>query len=184
MTRSQAPHSKDKKASGLKLTNKQIALYGVLIGLALVFGYVEAMIPLPFTVPGVKLGLGNIVVLLSMLSLGAAPACFIMCIKVVATSFLFGNPSIFIYSLVGALLAYIAMLLLIKFTKISIISVSVIGAICHNLGQLIVVGIVFNYLVVLSALPILLISGLITGLITGQICLMALRAFPDKEEEV
>lgn len=155
---------------------RDITLMGVLIALALVFGYVEFLIPLPVNVPGVKLGLGNIVVLFALIAYGRSHAFVIMLIKVVASSILFGNPSIFMYSLAGGILSYLVMALAYRSDRMSLIGVSTLGGIFHNVGQLIVVYFVFNYLVVLANLPVLLIAGLITGAVTGQITRLALNA--------
>ncbi len=166
-----------------RISNQAIARYGILIGLALVFGYVEYLIPLPFAVPGVKLGLGNILVLFTIVAYGYLPGLLIMIIKVVASSILFGNPSIFLYSIAGGVLSYIVMALCIKSSKVSILLSSVLGAVFHNLGQLIVVFFFFNYLVVIANLPILLIAGVATGILTGKVCELALRSIP-KESKV
>lgn len=153
-------------------------MYGVLIALALVFAYVEVLIPLPVTVPGVKLGLGNIVVLFALYTFGAIPALLLMLVKVTASSILFGNPSIFIYSLAGGILSYAVMLLAVKSKRMSVVGASLLGGVFHNLGQLIVVFVIFNYLVVLANLPVLLLSGVATGIMTGVICNLALKSVP------
>ena len=167
-----------------RLTTQKIARYGILISLALVFGYVEYLIPLPFAVPGVKLGLGNILVLFTMLSYGYAPAFLIMLVKVVASSILFGNPTIFVYSIAGGLLSYAVMALCTKSGTFSILLTSVLGAVFHNVGQLLIVWLFFNYLVVIANLPILLIAGVATGIITGKVCELAIKAVPKEAKEI
>ncbi|MDO5044229.1 MAG: Gx transporter family protein [Coriobacteriia bacterium] len=159
-----------------RFSNQEIARYGILIALALIFSYLEFLIPLPVTVPGVKLGLANILVLFALIRYGYVPGFLLMLIKVVLSSILFGNPSIFLYSIAGGLLSYLVMALSIRSQKVSILLTSVFGAIFHNLGQLLVVWIIFNGLVVLANLPILLVSGVITGIITGKLCELTLKA--------
>ena len=116
----------------------KIAYWGVFLALALVCSYVETLIPISFGIPGVKLGLTNIVVILMMYSVGEKDALLVSVLRIILAGFLFGNAFSIIYSLAGGMLSYIVMLLLKKTNKFKILSVSVSGGISHNIGQLII----------------------------------------------
>ncbi len=157
---------------------REIALYGVMVGLALVLGYVESMFPIPFAPPGVKLGLGNVVVLFALYVMGWKAALFMMIVKVIASSILFGNPTIFMYSAAGGVLSYLAMVAAHKLGKLSVIGVSVSGSVFHIVGQLIVVSIILNYMVAVASAPLLLVSSVIAGVITGKITQLTIKSSP------
>ena len=155
---------------------QSVALYGVLAALALVFGYVETFVPAPVPVPGVKLGLGNVVVLYCLEALGARPAVVVMLVKVVASALLFGNPTVFAYSLAGGVVSLAAMALAARAGVFSVVGVSMVGGVFHMVGQLLVVAVVLTPQVGLAYLPVLLVSGLLTGVFVGAFCRAILRA--------
>lgn len=135
--------------------------------LAMIFGYVEAILPISVGIPGVKLGFANIVVLFALYRLKPSEAFLINVVRIVLVSFLFGNLSIMIYSLAGGSCSFAAMLFLKKSDKFSIYGVSVAGGIFHNIGQLIVAMLVMESFSLMYYGPVLLISGLVTGLLIG-----------------
>lgn len=147
---------------------KNIAFYGVMIALALVFSYLEHFIPVNalIPIPGVKLGFANIVMLFALYTMRPRDAFIISVIRVVIAGLLFGNPMTIAYSLVGATFSLIVMCLLKK-TKLSIIGVSMVGGICHNIGQLAVAVVLTGTTRIAYYLPVLLVSGLITGMLMG-----------------
>ncbi len=145
----------------------KIAYWGVFLALALVCSYVEALIPISFGIPGVKLGLTNIVVILMMYSVGEKDALLVSVLRIILAGFLFGNAFSIIYSLAGGMLSYIVMLLLKKTNKFKILSVSVSGGISHNIGQLIIAALIVENYNILYYIPALIISGIITGFIIG-----------------
>lgn len=151
-----------------KINVRKIAFYGMMIALALVFSYLETFIPISALVgiPGVKLGLANIVVLFALYTMKLRDAFIIAVIRILIAGFLFGNPMTIAYSLAGGMLSLVVMWLLKK-TKLSIIGVSMVGGICHNIGQLVVASIVTETPRIAYLLSMLLISGLITGLLMG-----------------
>ena len=157
---------------------QRIALYGLLTCVALVAAYVEALIPLPVTVPGVKLGLGNVVVLFALERLGERPAFYLMLAKVLCTGLLFANPSMMLYSLAGGLLSLALMILAKKSGWFSLIAVSVIGGVAHNAGQLALVAALLSPAVALVNAPVLAVSGVVAGLAVGALTSLALRAVP------
>ena len=157
-------------------TAQSVALYGVLAALALVFGYVETFVPAPIPVPGVKLGLGNVVVLYCLEALGARPAVVVMLVKVVASALLFGNPTVFAYSLAGGVVSLAAMVMASRVRAFSVVGVSMVGGVFHMVGQLAVVAMVLTPQVGVAYLPVLLVSGLVTGVVVGAFCRAVLKA--------
>ena len=147
---------------------KNIAFYGVMISLAMVFSYLESFIPVNalIPIPGVKLGLANIVVLFALYTMKFRDAFVIAVIRIVLSGFLFGNTMTIAYSLAGGLLSLCVMRLLKK-TKLSMIGVSMTGGICHNIGQIMVAVFLTETIRIAYYLPVLLISGLITGFLMG-----------------
>ena len=156
------------------MKTKKLALCAILSAVAIVFGYIESLFPVPVSIPGVKWGLGNIVVLIALYILDKKYAFFIMLIKVMVTSLLFSSPSVFIYSLFGGIFSFNIMILLKKL-NLHLINVSIGGGIFHNIGQLVAAGIMMNTITVFSYLPVLIISGVITALVTGFCSLIILK---------
>ncbi len=154
----------------------KVATYGVLASLALVLGWVEALFPLPVPVPGIKLGLGNIVVLYALACLGSRAAFAIMLVKVVASSLLFGNPSIFLYSMAGAVLSLALMTLAIRWKALSLVGVSMVGGVGHMAGQLAVVALVLTPGIAAAYAPVLIVAGLVTGALVGLLCRLVIHA--------
>lgn len=154
------------------MSARKISYISMLSALAIVFGYIESLFPAA-PVPGIKLGLSNIVILFAIYRIDKTSAFFIMLIKVLVTSLLFSGLNVFWYSFFGGLLSLIAMA---GFKKIfSIIGVSMIGGVCHNIGQLLVAAFMMQTEAVFVYLPTLLISGVIVGFITGNVCNIILK---------
>lgn len=154
------------------MNSKKISYIAILSALAIVFGYIESLFPAA-PIPGIKLGLSNIVILFAIYRMNKSSAFFIMLIKVIVTSLLFSGLNIFFYSLSGGLFSLLAMM---GFKKtFSIIGVSMIGGVFHNIGQLLVAALVLYTSAVFVYLPALLISGLIVGFITGNVCNIILK---------
>lgn len=149
-----------------KLSSKTIALYGLLTVAALLFGYVEYLVPLNFIAPGIKLGISNGIVLLLIVFNKPKSALFINIARIFLSGFLFASLFSLAFSLTAGIISAIAMILLSRFKGCGIIGISVFGSIIHNITQLLVayftVGAgVFFYL------PILLIAGVVAGVIVG-----------------
>lgn len=148
---------------------KHIAYLGLLLTLALILSYVESLIPIFVSIPGVKLGLANLVVLICLYSFPAKYAFLISGMRVLLAGLLFGNMFSILYSLSGAFLSLVIMHLSKKFLKLGILGVSVLGGVFHNVGQLIVaIAVVSNYRIS-YLFPYLLLSGILTGAIIGII---------------
>lgn len=140
----------------------------MLAAAALIFGYIESLFPLPVSIPGIKLGLANIVILFAVYRLGATSAFFIMIIKVFVSSLLWGGIGSLIYSIFGGILSLFSMLLFKK--QLSIVGISILGGIMHNIGQLTAAALVLNSFSVFYYMPFLIISGLLVGFSTGEVC--------------
>jgi len=151
----------------MNVNTKKITLISILISQAIILGYFERFIPINFIVPGAKLGLANIVTLISLFLLTFKETTFIMVSRVILLSFMFGSLPGIIYGLSGGILALTAMYIAIKTGKISIIGVSIIGAVFHNIGQLIIAAIIINNINIFYYLPLLLIVAIPTGIFIG-----------------
>ena len=141
--------------------------------LAIIFGYVEMLLPVFFVVPGMKMGLANLVTVFVLYRYRAKEAAVISLIRIVVIGFLFANLFSILYSLAGAALSLLCMTAARRFSGLSIVGVSILGGVTHNLGQLIVAALVVENGNVFYYFPALLISGLVTGaligIVTGEI---------------
>lgn len=147
--------------------NRQIALRGALIALAMVLSYLESFIPLLIAVPGVKIGLANIVTLIALYKLGLKDAIMISIGRIILSSLLFGNLSMILYSLAGAALSLVAMKLAMGIQKLSVTGVSILGGVFHNLGQLLIAAILLQNGNIFYYLSVLFISGTLAGIGVG-----------------
>lgn len=157
-------------ARGHPLTSDEARFWarvGVLAALALVLGYVETFIPLPVPVPGIKLGLGNIAVLVALELLDVRAGACVAAVKVLAAGFLFGNPLMMLYSAGGTALAFAAMAALSRIPRLSVVLVAIAGAILHNIGQLAVAALILGTPLVWYSAPVLVVAACVTGAITG-----------------
>ena len=145
----------------------KVAYLGVFLGLALVCSYVESLIPFYFGIPGVKLGLTNIVIVLMLYCVGAKEAFTISVLRVVLAGFLFGNMFSILYSLAGGILSFGVMHLLMRTKKLGLLPISICGGLFHNIGQLAVAAFVVENYRIVYYLPVLLIAGAVTGLLIG-----------------
>lgn len=143
--------------------------------LALVFGYVEHLIPLPSGIYGLKLGLPNLAVVIMLFAINRSAAFTINMTRILLCSLLFGTFTSFWYSLVGGLMSFLVMAILKSTDKLSPIGVSICGAVTHNIGQIIVAIILMDEFAIALYLPILLIIGAITGALIGLIATPILK---------
>lgn len=145
----------------------RVAYFGVFTALALIFSYVESLIPINFGIPGIKLGLANLIIIIALYKMSVKEAYILSVVRVVLAGFIFGNLFSIIYSLAGGLLSLTVMMLLKKSDKFSLLGISMMGGVFHNVGQLVVAILVLESLNIVYYLPVLLISGLITGFVIG-----------------
>jgi heptaprenyl diphosphate synthase len=151
------------------MNTKKITTIGILVALALILSFVESQIPAFAAIPGMKLGLTNIVVLVALYSLGPGNAMFINIVRIVIVSILFGNGMSLAFSLTGGMLSTVVMILLKKTGKFSVVGVSAAGGLSHNIGQILVAVILMNTTAIAWYLPLLWISGCFSGILIGII---------------
>ncbi len=159
----------DGKAStrtALMIDNKKITMSALLAAVAVVLGYIETFFPVPIPIPGIKWGLGNIVILTGVYILDKRYVFFIMITKVFVTALFFSSVSALIYSLSGGILSICAMLVLKK-SGFNIVSVSIGGGIFHNAGQLLAASAVMKSTAVFSYFPFLFVFGTVTAAVVG-----------------
>ena len=151
----------------------RVAYFGVFTALALIFSYVETLIPFQIGIPGVKLGLANIITLVTMLlalyKLSLKETYLLSIVRVLLSGFLFGNYFSIIYSLAGGLLSLTVMAALKRFGGFSVMGVSLAGGVFHNIGQLLIAMVVVETYSVMYYLPVLLVAGMITGFVIGLV---------------
>ena len=154
---------------------KRLILCGVLTAIALTVFVIESQIPAFVPLPGVKLGLANIITLFALVYLSPRETLMILVARILLGTFLIGNPSVLIYSLLGGLGCFTTEFLLLKVCKTDRIwAISAVGAMTHNLIQLIVAALITQTGTVFWYLPPLMISGILTGLFTG-FCILYLN---------
>ncbi|MEG0961447.1 MAG: Gx transporter family protein [Lachnospiraceae bacterium] len=146
---------------------KKTAYMGMLVALAFVFSYIEFVLPIHVGIPGIKIGLANLVVLVALYTIGTGQACMLSLVRIVLVGFTFGNLAGMLYSLGGGMLSLLVMLLGKKTKLFSITGVSVLGAVSHNIGQIMVAILVVETKSLLYYLPVLFISGVFTGILIG-----------------
>ena len=149
------------------MNSKKVVRYGMLVALAMVLSYAEAQIPAFFAVPGMKLGLTNLVVLLALYLLGDSSAMVINVLRIILVSVLFGSGVSFAYSLAGGLLSGCVMILLKRTGKFSMTTISIAGGIAHNVGQVLVAMALLQTRALAWYLLILWFSGLASGAVIG-----------------
>ena len=157
------------------MNQKKIAYLGLFAAVAIIFGYVESLIPFFAGIPGIKLGLANLAVLFILETYSWKEAALVSVVRIFVIGFLFGNLFSILYSLAGAALSLTVMTLIKKKSNFSILGVSVAGGVSHNVGQLIVAAVIVENTSLLYYAPALLISGVVTGLVIGMLTREVLR---------
>jgi len=149
------------------MNTKKIAYLGLLIALAFVFSYIEFLIPINIGVPGARLGLANLVIIVAIYTLNERDAFVLSMIRIVLVGFTFANLASMLYSLAGGVLSFMAMAIAKKTKKLSITGVSVLGGVFHNIGQIIVAIWVVKTVSLVYYLPVLMVSGIVAGVAIG-----------------
>ena len=155
----------------------------MLCGLALILSYVESLFPLSIAVPGVKMGLPNLVIVFALYRLGAGSAARISLVRVAIVALLFGNVYSFLYSIAGAVLSLLMMTLLRKLPGLHTAGVSVAGAVVHNAAQIGVAMIILGTDKIIYYLPALLVSGVVSGVVIGVLAALMIARLPKKLSE-
>lgn len=148
---------------------KKVSLYGILVSLAFIASYIEVLIPFNFHIPGMKLGLANIAVLVALYTGGAQAGLTVSIIRIILVGLTFGNPYSAIYGLSGGVLSLAVMILLKRTDFFGMMGVSMAGGVAHNIGQLLCAMILLKLPAVFTYLSYLILVGTITGALIGII---------------
>lgn len=180
--KSQNKNNQSKRQQNKKQQNSRkssagtVAQLGMFIAVAMVFSYIESFIKIDIAVPGIKLGLANIVTIVVLCKLGLADAVLVSVLRIFLSSLLFGNFTVMIYSLAGAAVSMLFMWISDKTGFFSTTGTSILGGVGHNIGQLIVAYLVIKNQNILIYAPVLLISGTVTGVLIGLAAAFVIRA--------
>ncbi len=157
------------KDSEVGRVKNRAAYFGIFTALALIFSYVETLIPIRFGTPGIKLGLANLVTVIVLFRTGWKDALLLSVTRIILAGFMFGSLFSIVYSLAGGILSLAVMALLERTGKFSTAGVSMAGGVSHNIGQLVVAMAAVKTYQVGYYLPVLLAAGLITGALIGAV---------------
>lgn len=149
------------------MKRNKVTDFGALTALAFIFSYLESLIPIPVGIPGIKLGLANLVVVVVLYVMGTKSAFYVSMVRIVLAGVTFGSLSSILYSLAGGILSFAGMYCSKRFGWFSITGSSILGAVLHNTGQLLVAAFVLKTPGLSWYLPFLLLAGVITGIVIG-----------------
>ena len=149
------------------MNQKKLSYLGLFAAVAIIFGYVESLIPFFAGIPGMKLGLANLAVLFILEKYTWKEAALVSIVRIIVIGFMFGNLFSILYSMAGAALSLTVMNLLKKHSGFSLIGISVAGGVTHNIGQLIVAMIVVSNTSLMVYAPALLVAGVLAGILIG-----------------
>lgn len=145
----------------------KVAYFGVFTALALIFSYVESLIPIQLGIPGVKLGLANLVIVIALYKMRLFEVFLLSIVRILLSGLIFGNYFSILYSLAGGLLSLAVMALLKRMGGFSVIGISAAGGVFHNVGQLLMAMAVVETFSVIYYVPVLLVAGVVTGVLIG-----------------
>ncbi len=146
---------------------KKLTALALTVSFALILSYIESRIPAFVPIPGVKVGLANIAVIFTLYKLGTKEAIAVSIVRVLLVSILFGSPISLIYSITGAAFSLLCMIFSRRLTGLSEVTVSVLGALMHNLGQILAACVILGTNAVVYYLPYLVLSGTLAGIAVG-----------------
>ena len=161
------------------MKTKTVALTGLLIALALVLSYLESLVPLSFAVPGIKLGLPNLVIVFALYRLRPATAAAISLLRVALVALLFGSALSLAYSAAGAVLSFAVMLSLKRSGRFGCTGVSVAGGVAHNLAQIAAAALLLETPSLAWYFPVLCLSGTVAGVVIGLLAALLVRRIPE-----
>jgi heptaprenyl diphosphate synthase len=169
--------SENPKRKNTASKTRMLVFISVLVAQGMILSFIESMLPIPFIAPGAKLGLANIITLSAIYLLTFKQASAVVLLRVLLTATTFGSLSSFLYSFSGGVLSLLVMAAILKVFKgeISLIGVSIAGAVAHNLGQLFVAAIIIHNVLILTYLPILLIVAIPTGIFVGIVAKILIK---------
>lgn len=145
---------------------KKITILSLCTALAMIMSYIESLFP-AFWVPGVKVGLPNIIIIFILYRIGTKEAIAVSLTRIFLNTLLFGNPLTLAYSLAGGILSIVCMIILKKLQSFSQLGVSVVGGIAHNTGQIVVACVIMETAQISLYLPVLIITGILAGICVG-----------------
>ena len=151
----------------MKRNTKKLTALAMTISFALILSYIESRIPAFVAIPGIKVGLANIAVIFTLYKFGTKEAVLVSLLRVLLVSMMFGNPISMIYSIAGAVLSLGSMILLKRLTSLNEVTVSVVGGVMHNVGQIATASVMLSTNVITYYLPFLILSGTIAGIAVG-----------------
>lgn len=146
---------------------KKVSILGLMLSIAMIFSYIEHLVPLNFIAPGVKLGLANCVVLTVLFTHSVKYAALINLVRIILSALIFGNPISLIFSLSGAAVSLFAAWIIYKHKLLSPSGLGAVSGVCHNLAQLIAAAFVTGSLGVFWYAPVLIVSGTLCGILTA-----------------
>ena len=159
---------------------KRVALSALFASLALIFSYVEAILPAAPGIPGIKLGIANLVVIIAMYRLDSRYALTINLIRIFLAGFMFSGLYCAIYSLCGCILSFAVMCLLKKSDAFSVVGVSMGGGVAHNIGQLCIAAVLVSSPQIFYYLTVLILSGTVSGILIGWLGRVLLEHIPKR----
>ena len=148
------------------------------VALAMIFSYLEFLLPLPVPFPGIKLGLANLAIVVPLYLWGLFPALAISLLRIALVGITFGSLATILYSLFGALLSLAVMAGLKRWNVFSVTGVSMAGGVCHNIGQLAAAALIVENIRLFYYLPVLLAAGALTGFAIGAVSAQVLKRLP------
>ena len=161
------------------MKTKTVALTGLLIALALILSYLESLVPLSFAIPGIKLGLPNLVIVFALYRLKPPVAAAISLLRVALVALLFGSALSLAYSAAGAVRSLAVMLLLRRTGRFGCAGVSVTGAVAHNLGQILTAALLLETPSLAWYFPALCLSGTVAGVVIGLLAALLVKRIPE-----
>lgn len=165
----------------MRPSTKKIASLGLFTAVALVLAYIEAMLPpIYHAVPGIKIGLPNIIIVFVLYRCGLKEAAIVSLVRMLAVSFMFGNLMMFTYSMAGAILSMLAMVLLKKMNFLSVVGVSVAGGVFHNVGQILAAMFFLGTAELGYYLIVLAVTGTLSGIFVGLCGAIIVKRIPKK----
>lgn len=156
----------------------KLTMCALLASLALIFSYIEVLIPFNPGIPGIKLGIANLVIIVALYYLGPKYALTVNLVRILIAGLLFNGMFGALYSLSGGLLSWLVMVLLQKTRLFSVTGVSMAGGVAHNLGQLLTAAFIVSNIKVFIYFPVLIFSGMICGTLIGILSHLILKKLP------
>lgn len=161
----------------MKTGTKKLTLLALFTAVAMLFSYIEMLLPpiLP-SVPGIKMGLPNIIIIFVLYRFSLKEAAAVSLVRIFLTALLFGNAMTLIYSIAGASLSLAVQWLVKKWDRFSVLGVSIVGGVFHNLGQVLTAAVLMQTREIIYYMAVLLFSGILSGIIVGLLAFLLIKA--------